>query len=134
MFGCFETSDFFYHVFCKNPESRLNPWTTSRPLVFKWSNIKKRYIISNSPKTLPQFLSGIALKYREIVVLEKPVYAAISAKVTFFFAIFYASCFYGNTAQRASGDFARHLLANFPSYFTKMLVNTASIHSAFCFI
>ena len=32
----------------------------------------------------------------------------------------------GNTAQRASGDFARHLLANFPSYFTKMLVNTAS--------
>ena len=41
---------------------------------------------------------------------------------------------YGNTAQRASGDFARHLLANFPSYFTKMLVNTSSIHSAFCFI
>ncbi|WP_370769651.1 hypothetical protein [Ruminococcus callidus] len=40
----------------------------------------------------------------------------------------------GNTAQRASGDFARHLLANFPSYFTKMLVNTSSIHSAFCFI
>ena len=40
----------------------------------------------------------------------------------------------GNTAQRASGDFARRLLANFPSYFTKMLVNTASIHSAFCFI
>jgi len=63
-----------------------------------------------------------------------------------------------NTAQRASGDFARHLLANFPSepvsylparilrayfpryfgkilaYFTKMLVNTSSIHSAFCFI
>ncbi|MFQ9857080.1 MAG: hypothetical protein ACLRYD_11060 [Ruminococcus callidus] len=37
----------------------------------------------------------------------------------------------GNTAQRASGDFARHLLANFPSYFTKMLVNTSSIHSAF---
>ncbi|MBS6596625.1 MAG: hypothetical protein KH326_06115, partial [Ruminococcus callidus] len=31
----------------------------------------------------------------------------------------------GNTAQRASGDFARHLLANFPSYFTKMLVNTS---------
>jgi len=27
----------------------------------------------------------------------------------------------GNTAQRASSDFARHLLANFPSYFTKML-------------
>ncbi|ERJ97170.1 hypothetical protein RUMCAL_00443 [Ruminococcus callidus ATCC 27760] len=41
---------------------------------------------------------------------------------------------YGNTAQRASGDFARHLLANFPSYFTKMLVNTSSIHSAFCSI
>ena len=40
----------------------------------------------------------------------------------------------GNTAQRTSGDFARHLLANFPSYFTKILVNTASIHSAFCFI
>ena len=40
----------------------------------------------------------------------------------------------GDTAQRASGDFARHLLANFPSYFTKMLVNTSSIHSAFCFI
>ena len=40
----------------------------------------------------------------------------------------------GNTAQRASGDFARHLLANFSSYFTKMLVNTSSIHSAFCFI
>ena len=40
----------------------------------------------------------------------------------------------GNTAQRASGDFARHLLANFQSYFTKMLVNTSSIHSAFCFI
>ena len=40
----------------------------------------------------------------------------------------------GNTAQRASGDFVRHLLANFPSYFTKMLVNTSSIHSAFCFI
>ena len=40
----------------------------------------------------------------------------------------------GNTAQRASDDFARHLLANFPSYFTKMLVNTSSIHSAFCFI
>ena len=40
----------------------------------------------------------------------------------------------GNIAQRASGDFARHLLANFPSYFTKMLVNTSSIHSAFCFI
>jgi hypothetical protein len=40
----------------------------------------------------------------------------------------------GNTAQKASGDFARHLLANFPSYFTKMLVNTSSIHSAFCFI
>jgi len=40
----------------------------------------------------------------------------------------------GNTTQRASGDFARHLLANFPSYFTKMLVNTSSIHSAFCFI
>ena len=39
-----------------------------------------------------------------------------------------------NTAKRASGDFARHLLANFPSYFTKMLVNTSSIHSAFCFI
>ncbi|WP_288595828.1 hypothetical protein, partial [uncultured Ruminococcus sp.] len=43
-------------------------------------------------------------------------------------------CLLGNTAQRASGDFARHLLANFPSYFTKMLVNTSSIHSAFCFI
>jgi hypothetical protein len=41
---------------------------------------------------------------------------------------------YGNTAQRASDDFARHLLANFPSSFTKMLVNTSSIHSAFCFI
>jgi len=27
---------------------------------------------------------------------------------------------FGNTAQRASGDFARHLLANFPSYFTKI--------------
>ena len=42
-------------------------------------------------------------------------------------------CLYnkGNTAQRASGDFARHLLANFPSYFTKMLVNTSSIHSVF---
>ena len=40
----------------------------------------------------------------------------------------------GNTAQRASGDFARHLLANFSSYFTKMLVNTSSIHSTFCFI
>ncbi|RGM80275.1 hypothetical protein DXB92_06985 [Ruminococcus sp. OM06-36AC] len=40
----------------------------------------------------------------------------------------------GNATQRASGDFARHLLANFPSYFTKMLVNTSSIHSAFCFI
>ncbi|MFR4836895.1 hypothetical protein, partial [Ruminococcus callidus] len=26
----------------------------------------------------------------------------------------------GNATQRASGDFARHLLANFPSYFTKM--------------
>jgi len=37
----------------------------------------------------------------------------------------------GNTAQRASGDFARHLRANFPSYFTKMLVNTSSIHSLF---
>ncbi len=40
----------------------------------------------------------------------------------------------GNAAQRASSDFARHLLANFPSYFTKMLVNTSSIHSTFCFI
>ena len=37
---------------------------------------------------LPKFLSGIALKYREIVVLEKPVYAAISAKVTFFSPFF----------------------------------------------
>ena len=36
--------------------------------------------------------------------------------------------------KEQSGDFARHLLANFPSYFTKMLVNTSSIHSAFCFI
>nr|DAE80218.1 MAG TPA: hypothetical protein [Caudoviricetes sp.] len=29
---------------------------------------------------------------------------------------------------------ARILLAYFPPYFTKMLVNTSSIHSAFCFI
>ena len=41
---------------------------------------------------------------------------------------------YGNTAQRAPDSFARHMLASFPSYFTKMLVNTQSIHCAFCFI
>ena len=56
-----------------------------------------------------------------------------------------------NTAQRASGDFARHLLANFPSepvsylparilrayfprYFGKILENPQRIFSAFPFI
>ena len=32
----------------------------------------------------------------------------------------------GNTVQRAPDGFARHMLASFPSYFTKMLVNTQS--------
>ena len=57
----------------------------------------------------------------------------------------------GNTAQRASGDFARHLLANFPSepvsylparilrayfprYFGKILENPQRIFSVFPFI
>ena len=40
----------------------------------------------------------------------------------------------GSTAQSPPDGFVRHLRANFPSYFTKMLVNTSSIHSAFCFI
>ena len=59
--------------------------------------------------------------------------------------------FCGNTAQRASGDFARHLLANFPSepvsylpacilrayfprYFGKILENPQRIFSVFPFI
>ena len=33
----------------------------------------------------------------------------------------------GNATQRASGDFARHLLANFPSYFTKMSHNLCAV-------
>ncbi|RGM81461.1 hypothetical protein DXB92_04290 [Ruminococcus sp. OM06-36AC] len=32
----------------------------------------------------------------------------------------------GNTVQRASGDFARHLLAKFSSYFTKNLTTHLS--------
>jgi len=57
----------------------------------------------------------------------------------------------GNTAQKASGDFARHLLANFPSepvsyllarilrayfprYFGKILENPQRIFSVFPFI
>ncbi|MDY3656199.1 MAG: hypothetical protein SO054_08620, partial [Ruminococcus callidus] len=57
---------------------------------------------------------------------------------------------YGNTAQRASGNFARHLLANFPSepvsyllarilrayfprYFGKILENPQRIFSVFPF-
>jgi hypothetical protein len=57
----------------------------------------------------------------------------------------------GNTTQRASGDFARHLLANFPSepvsylparilrayfprYFGKILENPQRIFSVFPFI
>ena len=64
------------------------------------------------------------------------------------FAQFFAK---GNTAQRASGDFARHLLANFPSepvsyllarilrayfprYFGKILENPQRIFSVFPFI
>ena len=60
-------------------------------------------------------------------------------------------CTWGNTAQRASGDFARHLLANFPSepvsyllarilrayfprYFGKILENPQRIFSVFPFI
>ncbi|WP_302350695.1 hypothetical protein, partial [uncultured Ruminococcus sp.] len=54
---------------------------------------------------------GIALMLHDAVLTENPSYSIL-----------------GNTAQRASGDFARHLLTNFPSYFTKMLVNTSSIH------
>jgi len=44
----------------------------------------------------------------------------------------------GNTAQRASGDFARHLLANFPSYFTPLFVSSdekfddASVAQSLC--
>ena len=40
----------------------------------------------------------------------------------------------GSTAQSPPDGFARNLCADFPSYFTKTLVNTISIHAAFCFI
>ena len=65
------------------------------------------------------------------LLLTKLIYFGISELVLIYRR---KNKFKANTAQRASGDFARHLLANFPSYFTKMLVNTSSIHSAFCFI
>lgn len=37
----------------------------------------------------------------------------------------------GNAAQRLPAGFVRHLLALFLPYFTKILVNTPSIHSIF---
>jgi hypothetical protein len=46
--------------------------------------------------------SGL-LKYLEIVVFENPVYAAISANVTFFFAIFLPPIFIFIITQNHSG-------------------------------
>ena len=38
----------------------------------------------------------------------------------------------GNTAQRASSDFARHLLADFPSYCPEIPCNTTAFEAGFC--
>jgi hypothetical protein len=41
---------------------------------------------------------------------------------------------YGNTAEFAAIASNARLLAYFPPWFTKMLVNTYSIRCAFCFL